>query len=83
MSGTSGVSSSSSSSSSGIDPQEQALLDAEQKQFEQNFELQTQQAMNDNNNSTATAIATSHAQTFASETAAARETGEANSKIVA
>ncbi len=65
------------------DTQEQQLLQEEQAQYAANFELQTKQAMDDNNNQTMTAISQSHSQAAASSTAGAREVADANSKIVA
>ena len=59
------------------------ILAAQQKQFTENFILQTTQAMNDNNNQTQTAIEQSHAQAITASTSGAAQVGEANSKIVA
>jgi hypothetical protein len=70
-------------SATGPSPATIALLKAEETQFNNNFALQTTQAMADNNNATVTAIAQSHAQESASSTAGEREVGEANAHIVA
>jgi hypothetical protein len=63
----------------GSDPN--AMLAQEEAQFQQNFELQTQAAMNDNMAATRTAITNSHAQTWAGASASARETDQANAHI--
>ncbi|MBD5655896.1 MAG: hypothetical protein IAI50_12055 [Candidatus Eremiobacteraeota bacterium] len=67
----------------GPSPATIALLKAEEAQFNNNFVLQTTQAMADNNNATVTAIAQSHAQESAAATAGERQVGESNAHIVA
>jgi hypothetical protein len=74
--------SSSSSPSTGSNP-DQGELAAQQAQFNQDFALQTQQATIDNENQTANAIASSHAQAASASQAAEREVGDSNAHIVA
>jgi hypothetical protein len=59
------------------------ILAEQQAQFNANFKLETEQAMIDNQNTTDTAIASSHAQAATASQAAERQVGESNAHIVA